>query len=228
LEAERQERERRQAEGEQHETERRRQEERAQLQAEQKERLEAQRCEAETRERLEAASRVPRENEPQALEHIGANPSAPRPDRTPSEGGIANLKRLWRLLVVIGIGVAFFLLGFNLFRTIRYQPISNGGSLSPTPAPLAAAANSRSPQPLVGQASPSPNPSAAERLAGAAAAGPPIQTAAPSGSPALPIRRGSALVGESSALVTQPSVSLLATPTPAPPNSARPTPSVSQ
>jgi hypothetical protein len=109
----------------------------------------------------------------------GAGPGAPASDRTPLKWVTANLKRPRRLLVVIGIGVVVCLLGVGLFRATRPQPVSIGGSSSPTAAPLAAASNS-----------PSPSPSGAEGLTEArhyldlgdyAKALPPLQKAADAG-----------------------------------------------
>ena len=95
----------------------------------------------------------------------GAGPGAPASDRTPLKGLTANLKRPWRLLVVIGISLVVCLLGVGLFKATRPQPVSIGGSSSATPAPLAAALNSPSPTPLVSQVSPSPSPSGADWFA---------------------------------------------------------------
>jgi len=71
----------------------------------------------------------------------------------------------WRLLVVMGMGVLVCLFGFGLFKLTRPQAVSIGGSSSPTPAPLAAASNSPSTTPSVGQALPSPTMFGAEWLA---------------------------------------------------------------
>ena len=145
-----------------------------------------------------------------------------------SKKTLVNLKKRWRLLVVMGIGAAVCLLGFGLFKAIRSPPVSIRGSSSPTSAPLAIAPNSPSLVPTAGPASPSPRPSGAERLA-TAASSVPIPIAAPSGSPVLPIQRDSTtVIRKSASLLTQPSVSLLGTPTPAPSTSPSPMPAVSQ
>jgi TPR repeat protein len=224
LEVERQEKGR-QAEVEQREVEPCQQEEQERLRAEQPLRAAQEPLQAEQRERerLETERR-----EIEALGGMGADSRAPPSNRTPSKEGAANLKRPWRSLVVMGIGIMICLLGFGLFKATRPPSVSIGGSSSPTAAPLAAASNSPSPTALVSPASPSPSPSGAERLITAASPVPPIPTVAPSGSPALPIVRGSTLIRESPALLTKPSVSLLATPTSAPLNSPSPMFSVSQ
>jgi hypothetical protein len=125
--------------------------------------------------------RGPRQDKTEALKGTGAGSRAPPSNRTPSKEGPANLKRPWRLLVAMGIGVVGCLLGFGLFKATRPQPVSIGGPSSPTPAPLTAS-NSPSPTLLVSQASPSLTPSGAESLA-APASPVLVPTAALSNSP---------------------------------------------
>ena len=84
--------------------------------------------------------RAPGQGKPEPLPSLGAGPGAPAPDRTPLKGVTANLKRPRQLLVVIGIGIVVCLLGVSLFKATRPQPVSTGGSSSPTPAPLTALA----------------------------------------------------------------------------------------
>jgi hypothetical protein len=108
-------------------------------------------------------SRASGQGKPEPLPSLGAGAGAPPPDRAPNKGVTANLKRPRQLLVVIGIGIVVCLLGVSLFQATRPQPVSTGGSSSPTPAPLAVL-NSPSSTPLVSQVSPSPSPSGAEDL----------------------------------------------------------------
>ena len=95
--------------------------------------LEAARVERPAREPegQQPRDRAPGRDKPEALQGIGAGPSAPASHRAPLKGVTANLKRPRRLLVVIGMGVVVVvcLLGFGLFKATRPQPVSIGGSL---------------------------------------------------------------------------------------------------
>jgi len=77
---------------------------------------------------------APGQDQTEPLPGIGAGPSAPASDLAPLKGGTANLKRPRRLLAVMGLGVVVVvgLLGVGLFKATLPQPISIGGSSSPT------------------------------------------------------------------------------------------------
>jgi hypothetical protein len=189
LEAERQQKEAQ----ERLEAERRQREAQERLQAEQreKERLEAQRREHEEKERLEAQQREKERLEAECRqEEVQERLEAERRQQkgqkeTPLLQSLANLKKRWRLLLVLGSGATFSVIaallvvaGLIYFASRASHapppqtapvaamtpspPVSIGGSSSPTPAPLAAALNSPSPTPLVSQVPPSPSPSGAE------------------------------------------------------------------
>ena len=109
--------------------------------------------------------RAPRQDQTEPLQGMGTGPSAPASNRTPVEGGTANLKRPRRLPAVIVIGSVACLLGVGPFKAVLPQAVSIGGSSCPTPTALAAASTPPSPIPSASQASPKPSPSGADWLA---------------------------------------------------------------
>jgi hypothetical protein len=183
--------------------------ERLQGEQREKERLEAQRRECEeqdrpelerreskARERLEVERQVLRQDEPEVIKRTDADPRAPPSNRTP-------LKKPWRLLIVVGSGVAVCLLGFGLlFKAPRPHAVPVGESS--VSVPTAGPSNSPNPTPLSKAKSP-------------------IPLRAPDSLPRIQLKPGVSI--RESPLFTKPSVSLLATPTPAPSNSPSPTPS---